>query len=386
MNGYIVISDQALRQWLDTATPVDVETALNVGWKNVEYVKSVVKSRAPSTVVIGNLQQSEVPVHRGQVGEELIESILRERFNDITNMTKVPKSGDITLWIAGRKTIVEVKNYSNPVPTTGVEKFRRDLSTAGAFSGVFISLQSPISGITTDFKIHLEAVDGRTVPCAYIVSSDRSHIITSISMVIHLASSLIGVSRDAYSRDHLLGVVRDMSGHIDELAGTRHNMQKELADASERAMKNSSNIMSTEVKLRSDVEKLQGELCEAIVFGADDRNICANITGYEKLGAEMKICIGTVIRAIQNQPGPDLAQTWKVLAKKCIHVQSGCALLFSAKKVQVSIPVGKMSVDTIGQLITRIGSKYSWLDGAHTIDICDETIKNICDVIDGTFH
>ena len=182
-----MVADHSLRQWLDTATSQDVEIALNVGWRNVDYVR---KSRS-STVVIDNVQASEVPVYRGQVGEELVEGILRERFNDITNMTKVPKSGDITLWIAGRKTIIEVKNYTNPVPTTGIDKFRRDLSTAGAFSGVFISLHSPISGLTNDFKIHLESVDGRTVPCAYIVSSDRAQIVTSISMVIHLASSLI---------------------------------------------------------------------------------------------------------------------------------------------------------------------------------------------------
>ena len=382
MNEHIVVVDHSLRQWLNTASPQDVEIALNVGWRNLDYVR---KNKAVSTVVIGNVQASEVPVYRGQVGEELVEGILRERFNDITNMTKVPKSGDITLWIAGRKTIVEVKNYTNPVPTTGIEKFRRDLSTAGAFSGVFISLQSPISGLTNDFKIHLESVDGRTVPCAYIVSSDRAQIVTSISMVIHLASSLIGVSRDAYARDNILGVIRDLSNHIDELAGTRHNMQKELADASERAIKNSSCIMSTEVKLRSDVDKLNGELCEAIVFGSDDRNICSTISGYDKLPLEMKLCIGNVIKAIQNQPGPDLAHTWKVLAKKCVHTQSCCALLFSAKRVQVSIPVGKMSLDMIGQLIARIGSKYTWSDGAHIIDISEETVKNICDIIDGTF-
>lgn len=377
------IADPELRHWLSTANQSDVEAALQFGWRNVGYAKSTRKV-ATSTVVIGQ-PTVELPVQRGQVGEEIVESILRERFNDVTNMTKTPKSGDITLWIGGRKTIIEVKNYTNPVPTTGVDKFRRDLSTAGACAGVFISLQSPISGITTDFKIQLEPVDGRTVPCAYIVSSDRAQIITSISMCIHFASSLVGISRELYSRDQLLGTIRDLSVHVDELAGTRHNMQKELADASERAIKNSSCIMSTEIKLRSDIEKLQGELCEAIVYGGDGATVCKTVGQYEKLPDEVKAHIDIVVKLIQDQPGPELTSTWKVTAKKCHNVQSGCAIMFSAKRVQVSIPVSKLGVGSVSQMIMRLGSKYEWGGNAHLVDIAGETIKIISDVITGVF-
>lgn len=375
------IADPELRRWLGAADQSDVEAALQVGWRNVEYLKS---NRKVSTVVMGQ-PVAELPVQRGQVGEDLVESILRERFNDVTNMTKTPKSGDITLWIGARKTIIEVKNYTNPVPTSGVDKFRRDLSTAGACAGVFISLQSPISSITTDFKIQLEPIDGRTVPCAYIVSSDRAQIITSISMCIHFASSLIGISRELYSRDQLLGSIRDLSIHVDELAGTRHNMQRELADAGERAIKNSSCIMATEIKLRGDIEKLQTELCEAVVYGGDSAIICKSIPQYEKLSAEVKAQVDNVVKLIQDQPGPELASTWKVTAKKCHNVQSGCAILFSAKRVQVSIPVSKLGIGSVSQMIMQLGSKYEWGGQSHLVDIAGETIKIISDIISGVF-
>jgi hypothetical protein len=378
------IADPELRHWLSAANQSDVEMALQFGWRNVGYAKDTRKT-TPSTVVIGQPVVAELPVQRGQVGEELVESILRERFSDITNMTKTPKSGDITLWIGGRKTIIEVKNYTSPVPTTGVDKFRRDLSTTGASAGIFISLQSPISSITTDFKIQLEPVDGRTVPCAYIVSSDRAQIITSISMCIHFASSLIGISRELYSRDSLLGSIRDLAVHVDELAGTRHNMQRELADASERAIKNSSCIMSTEIKLRGDIEKLQGELCEAVVHGGDAASVCKSIGQYDKLHADMKTHIDSVVKLIQEQPGPELVSTWKVTAKKCHNVQSGCAILFSAKRVQVSVPVSKLGIGAVSQLIMQLGSKYEWGGNVHLIDIAGETIKIIADIITGVF-
>lgn len=379
------IADHELRKWIAHSSGDDIETALQFGWRNVPYFKS---QKPPATIVLGpaTARESELPVLRGQVGEDFIESILRERFSDITNMTKIPKSGDITLWIGGRKTIIEVKNYTNPVPTSGVEKFRRDLSTAGADSGVFISLQSPITSITGDFKIQLEPIDGRTVPCAYIVSSDRAQIITGINMCIHFASTMVGISREMYSRDKLIGTVRDLSTHIDELASTRHSIQKELADASERAIKNSSCIMSTEVKLRADVERLQDELCEAIIYGGNEvGTICKTITGYEKISVEDRTNINSVIAIIQSQVGPDMVPTWKVTAKKCINPQSGCAINFSAKRIHVSIPVGKVGIDLVSRLIMRLGEKYEWSGRTHNIDITVDTVKVIVDLFNGTF-
>jgi hypothetical protein len=367
------IADPDLRSWLAGATSADIELALQVGWRNVSFARA-----CRSTVVMG--KPTDVPVQRGQIGEEMVESIVRERFNDVTNMTKVPKSGDITLWIGGRKIIIEVKNYTNPVPTGGVEKFRRDLSTAGASGGVFVSLQSMITGITGDFKIQLEPVDGRTVPCAYIVSSDRAQIITAVSMCIHFASSMLGVARELQSRDEILGVVRSLTTHIDELAGARNNMQRELADASERAIKNSSCIMSTEVKLREDVEKLQGELCEKVIHGGD--NVCAGITAYDKMGTVERALVDTVVRAV-NECSGDPFGTWRALAKKCINVQTGCAIAFSVRKVQISIPVSKLAPDAVPRLIMRLGDNYEWSAKTHIINITGETFDVIGDILSG---
>ena len=76
-------------------------------------------------------------------------------------------------------------------------------------------------------------------------------------------------------------------------------MQRELADAAERAIKNSSSIMSAEVKLRGDIEKLQGELCETIITAgsADQVNMSA-ITTYEKLSPQQKKLIADVMNYI----------------------------------------------------------------------------------------
>lgn len=375
----IDVSDPELQLWLKSASREDIEAALQVGWRNVKFMRSTRGYVMINTPIVDN-----TPVSKGQEGEAYVESILRERFADITNMTKVPKSGDITLWIGGRKIIVEIKKYTNPVPSSGVDKFRRDLSTTGATAGVFISLESPIVGITNDFKVQLELADGRTVPCAYIVSSDKSQIITSVNMVIHFASTIVNLTRDIYSRDNILGVVRDISSHVDELACMRTLMQRELADIAERAIKNSSNIMSTEVKLRGDIEKLQGELCETIVTaGSADQVNLSSITGYDKLSIPQKKLVADVMYIISEDQ--EFASTWKLTAKKCHHVQTGYALLFSAKKIQVSIPVSKINIAMIGKMITLLGSKYVY-DGAHLIEISEETLQTIVSIVDGSFE
>lgn len=368
------IADPELRKWVAGASPADLENALQVGWRNVEYFR---KSKPPVVMSTG---AAEIPVARGQIGEDLVENALRERFGDITNVTKTPRSGDITLWIGGRKTIIEVKNYTNPVPVAGVEKFRRDLSTTGAFAGVFVSLQSAITGVTPDFKIAMEAIDGRSVPCAYIVSCDRAQIVTSVLIATQLAAALVATTRDMYVGDSLAGTVRELATHVDELAGTRWNMQREVADAAERAVKNSACIMSTEVKLRADIEKLQGEVTVHIVHGSGTLAV-AEVAGYEKLPAEVKTAVGVVVAAVDAIAGADIFGTWKVTARKCVH-GSGIALLFSAKRAQALIPIGRAGPEIAPRLIMLLGAAYSW-DQGHYIDISGDTVQVIGALVAG---
>jgi hypothetical protein len=376
MQGKLQVTDPQLQQWINNAAPEDIEIALQVGWRNIPYFRSAVK---PS-IIYTQTGISAVPVEKGQIGEEFVESILREAFSDLQNTTKTPRSGDITLWSAGRKVVVEVKNYSNPVPTSGVEKFRRDLSTNGAFAGVFISMQSPIAGVTNDFKLTLESVDGRTVPTAYIVSTDRAQIVTSVNMVLYFACTIINTVRDSYSRDVILGTVRSMSAHIDELARSRSSIQREIAGAAELAIKNASSIMAAEVKLRSDVEKLQEDLCEVTFIGSRDEDL-RKITWYEGLQDGMKTSVAKIISAISGDA--PFSGAWKISAKKCTH-SSGNALIYSAKKVQVSIP-NNVDLQLVGSLITLLGSKYSY-SGGHLVDICDETYDIILSLINGSFQ
>lgn len=67
---------------------------------------------------------------------------------DVT--TKVGHSADMCLKSNdGRKIRVEVKRYTKPVPHKEVDKFFRDLKELGSSWGLLLSLNTPVSGVSS---------------------------------------------------------------------------------------------------------------------------------------------------------------------------------------------------------------------------------------------
>lgn len=93
----------------------------------------------------GNISTSSL---KGKIGEDFIESILRNHFPDDTVVTTAQTShaSDIHLQSSGFPTIlIESKLYTNLVQTPEIDKFYSDLETTGIDYGVFISLSSGIA-------------------------------------------------------------------------------------------------------------------------------------------------------------------------------------------------------------------------------------------------
>jgi hypothetical protein len=364
----IYTNDPNLRQWLSTASPADVELALQVGWRNVSYVNDT----AP---------RQQIPVHRGQIGEDIVERVLRERFADLTVVTKSAMCGDITLWTSAGKTIVEVKNYTRPVPTTEVDKFRRDLSTTGATSGVFISLKAPISLITGDFKIVLESVDGRTVPCGYIVSDSQQQILTAVNIVMQYHTAISSIRKELCSKDLANGLIKELSDGINDLSGVRTLLQKNLNDVSNKLMATAVNVMSAEGKLRGCLAKLNDEFATPAVTTQEAIYGLDGVAAYAKYEPGYKVLVERLMTAVQSSTSGEIVCGWKTTAKKCTHSNTGIALTFG-KTAQVEIPPGCFPVESVGVLYRAIGKKFIF-NGGLVVDIADDTIAIIERIITG---
>jgi len=370
---------EALSEWMKTATPEDINLALELGYINVRKVRGMVRP------VVMTTTDSVLPVYRGQVGEEFVESVIRERFGEVANMTKNPKSGDLTLFIQHRKIVIEVKNYTNAVPVGGVEKFRRDLETSGAAGGVFVSLRTPISSITGDFTIRYERTELKNVPCAYIVSDSKNAIVVAVNMISQLINALSYVASETASRDRVIGGVYDMDNHVNQLTRVRHDMQTGIGDIVNMLHKTSLGVVTAESSLKQTLDEIKTELFHTVKpdLGQAMREL-VNVPNYSKYTDETKNMIGSIMQSVQETLHTEDINggMWKLSQKMCKNVLCDIGLNFLAKRVQVMIPRCKLGASAIANILNRFGNKVS-IDDSVYIDLDATTIDAINELIKG---
>lgn len=309
--------------WVRSATPEDIGLALEIGISAIPHVKKV--QLAPTPVVTLAPAHAATPVMRGQIGEACVEDILRAKYA-VTNVAKTAKSGDLTLMIDHHRVCVEVKNYSATVPSTGVEKFQRDLASTAAAGGVFISLRTPIAGVTTDFIVRNEPADARTIPCAYIVSSDPAAIIVAVQVVAsmvrahaHLQSSL--------RVDNVAAGVHEITGAVENLSRLRSDFQAEISGITSAMVRTDAGIASVASRLRA----VSTQLADDLIIGAtcDPLPLLAKNLAYTKYNAGLRALVDRVIGYI-GADDCDVLCPWKVSPRKCQHV-SGMGISLLAK-------------------------------------------------------
>jgi len=90
-----------------------------------------------------------IPARKGEITVETIFQSLQEHFMDdaFEDVSGIGKYADILGTTADTQTpiLIELKDYTNTVPSTEVEKFWRDMDRRGTRYGIFISMRSGIT-------------------------------------------------------------------------------------------------------------------------------------------------------------------------------------------------------------------------------------------------
>lgn len=129
--------------------------------ENIERVQHEVEKVDKSnteqlSVIVNNINQILVkfsnPTVKGNIGESIVKDALGS-LEEITihDVSGEPHSCDISVYdsILDGTIFVEVKFYENAVPTSQIEKFKRDLEEKKPSLGIFMSLKSGICGYKT---------------------------------------------------------------------------------------------------------------------------------------------------------------------------------------------------------------------------------------------
>lgn len=87
--------------------------------------------------------------NKGNIGENIIYDFFNNNNYQIEDMSEIPHSGDLKLFLSeiNQNVLVEIKNYKNTVDQKQIDKFYYDLNYTGLKLGIFISLSSKIVNI-----------------------------------------------------------------------------------------------------------------------------------------------------------------------------------------------------------------------------------------------
>ena len=96
-----------------------------------------------------SLLQLNTNNNKGCQGEQLIYEFFKSKNYQIDDMSSIPHSGDLKLYLEeiNQNVLIEIKNYKNTVDQKQIDKYYYDLKYTGIQLGIFISLQSKIVNI-----------------------------------------------------------------------------------------------------------------------------------------------------------------------------------------------------------------------------------------------
>ena len=224
-------------------------------------------------------------VLKGQYGENLVENIIDQNFPDysIVDTTKKDSASDYQLITnLGDRILIEVKNYSNVVPTTEVTKFIKDISQSSSKVGLFISLNS---GISNRRRFAIENIDGKKIIFIPKSGIDGASIIWGLLLGIELINSESKYNN--LTENKLMDIYNDfekiLNGHynlINSIKETKDKIEKSLNGLYTTVVEQDINIQKTFADVKC---KIRDELnCTNTKLVDNDYNF------YEKILFELK--------------------------------------------------------------------------------------------------
>lgn len=225
--SFINESEGPFKEWLLKQSKEKITGIIHEVYLNDTYVhkKETYTPRTKST--------PKTLYEIGKLGEAAVVDMLKPYV--INNTALMPHAGDISITYKGKPFLVEVKNYSSTVPTKECEKFIRDIETSYCAGGIFISLNTKITGKES---LTLEYTNK---PCLFVsIPYSQEYIYCCLEIIYKVSSSAEGnldrhlnkmqniVYNIGLTKDKLTNVQKSISEIIIELWKQQETMIKSL--------------------------------------------------------------------------------------------------------------------------------------------------------------
>ena len=366
--------------WLAAAGPADFALALSLGTRCIRAIPEL--SRPPDT---------RSSAERGAQGEsEIYELLRRAHGSRLRDVSRRAHSGDLICDSRAGPILVEVKHYTNTVPSAEVDKFLRDLRERDAAAGVIISLTSPLVGQRASLSVALEArvSTGTLVPVVYAAASRdgaRLHpdiALAAVEIAICLAEVYPRGIRGLHGRDTALAY----AVAADQLADGAASVRTELAQLAASVASNVSGLGERVVLLgretRDLARGLRSEAEEVYESGGDSTSeslaadLCARYTvrASHSLLARIILTIEASTDVVAGVLGEE--NRWRLLKDRAVHVHSGCGFAFLKGATEVRFPAARIPAEMITTLIKTHAKKIKLVNAEVSLELDDATLDD----------
>lgn len=238
MFSFNPIGSEKFLNWLDTIKntydqdSIDkiISNALNIGRLSLKHANEVnsfeesgIKELIQTSITdIGIMDQvssliteikslginTEGSTKKGKSAELILKNKLQTAIPEwkFTDTSGTNSSGDILAEQGTDKIVIEVKNYTNSVPTKELTKFYRDLDTMTPNAALFISISSGITGMG-NYECEYRMCGGKRIPIIFV---SHAGISCSAGIVAFLLlTKLISTEKTAPISEESIAIIEE---------------------------------------------------------------------------------------------------------------------------------------------------------------------------------
>jgi hypothetical protein len=345
-----------------------------------EFAVAALESGIAGAILFAAAKPHRTPARVGADAEARLERALRRYYADVRNVAHEAESADLQVMSQVGIILIESKSYTGPVPTSGVEKFRRDIESCQPAAAVMVS-QTAITGVAPNgSNLQYECVAGKIVPTLYVVCADADSaaaVVRAFECALAGASGTPGAASGQSPRD---------CGHDSERISEQvSNIRTGLRALSRAVNKYSTNVAQSYSQMHSHLVALgQAESSIKCAAAAIERDVgvrCASYAQNAVIDSAIAKCeqniaqnIRTVVAAVESAA---VTPNW---TRNRNRIEcNGIAIAVSARgAARVIVSHALVGEADFASALT-LGADY--INGCLEIPICDITMELVKKIV-----
>lgn len=330
---------------------------------------------------------TSVPTHtqsshaRGRAGESEIYAIVSSVWPGAEDVTAKPHSGDILYKCADGRVIVEVKNYLTAVPPHQVDKFMNDLTVRGAAAGLFVSIRSPITGVSGPIVIQYERIGGRYVPVIYLTSPSPDDVRVACTMVVQLVGAIGYANALIREREALYASIAECADAADGLSEVRGKFAATIGSVSAQLSEVACDLSVCERAVRRSLAAASTATGVELPAADISAFVSAN-SRYAAYPCDLRTAIAAVTKAVEMR-APNIKKGW--VAKGCastyIHAFTGATLKLLVRSANITVARAGVPTELTLRLLDEFPKHTAVYGDAITVSIDASTRDAIIAIV-----